>query len=150
MRRDLLHNITLGNLGTLPIANGGTGSTSTTYASLTANVTGILPVANGGLGTGTIGTANQIATINAGATAINFLYAINQNIQTVDKPTFAGVILTSPARLKGYTVATLPAGTVGDVAYVTDALAPTFLATVVGGGAVTTPVFYNGASWVGS
>jgi hypothetical protein len=36
--------------GTLPIANGGTGSTSTTYCSLTANVTGTLPIANGGTG----------------------------------------------------------------------------------------------------
>ena len=34
--------------GTVPIANGGTGSTSTTYASLTANVSGTLPIANGG------------------------------------------------------------------------------------------------------
>jgi len=32
--------------GTLPIANGGTGSTSTTYCDLTANVTGVLPSAN--------------------------------------------------------------------------------------------------------
>ena len=36
--------------GTLPIANGGTGSTSTTYCSLTANVSGTLPVVNGGTG----------------------------------------------------------------------------------------------------
>ena len=36
--------------GTLPIANGGTNSTSTTYCSLTANVSGILPAANGGTG----------------------------------------------------------------------------------------------------
>jgi hypothetical protein len=34
--------------GTLPIANGGTGSTSTTYANLTTNVTGTLPIGNGG------------------------------------------------------------------------------------------------------
>ena len=34
--------------GTVPIASGGTGSTSTTYASLTANVSGTLPIANGG------------------------------------------------------------------------------------------------------
>jgi hypothetical protein len=40
--------------GTLPIANGGTGSTSTTYCSLTANVTGTLPVANGGSGATTL------------------------------------------------------------------------------------------------
>ena len=49
--------------------------------------------------------------------------------------------------LKGYTVATLPTGVTGAVAYVTDALAPTFLAAVVGGGAVVTPVFYDGVSW---
>jgi len=42
----LITNVT----GTLPIANGGTGSASTTYCSLTANVTGTLPVANGGTG----------------------------------------------------------------------------------------------------
>lgn len=36
--------------GTLPIGNGGTGSTSTTYCSLTANVSGVLPFANGGSG----------------------------------------------------------------------------------------------------
>jgi len=36
--------------GTLPIASGGTGSTSTTYCSLTTNVTGTLPVAKGGTG----------------------------------------------------------------------------------------------------
>lgn len=34
----------------LPIANGGTGSTSTTFVNLTTNVTGTLPVANGGTG----------------------------------------------------------------------------------------------------
>jgi trimeric autotransporter adhesin len=36
--------------GTLPIANGGTGTTSTTFANLATNVTGTLPVANGGTG----------------------------------------------------------------------------------------------------
>lgn len=55
-----------------------------------------------------------------------------------------------PLGFKGYTVATLPSGTTGDNAYVTDALAPTFLATIVGGGAIVTPVFYNGSNWVGA
>jgi hypothetical protein len=40
--------------GTLPIANGGTGTTSTQFANLTTNVTGILPVANGGTGVNTL------------------------------------------------------------------------------------------------
>ena len=43
---DLASNVT----GTLPIANGGTGTTSTTYCSLTTNVSGVLPFANGGSG----------------------------------------------------------------------------------------------------
>jgi len=43
--------------------------------------------------------------------------------------------------------ATLPAGTVGDRAYVTDSLAPTYLGALVGGGAITCPVFYNGTAW---
>lgn len=56
----------------------------------------------------------------------------------------AGAAIT----LKGYTVATLPTGATGDTAYVTDALAPTFLVAITGGGAVVTPVFYNGSAWV--
>lgn len=52
-------------------------------------------------------------------------------------------------RLRSYTVATLPAaGTAGRLAMVSDALAPGFLTVVVGGGAVKTPVFDNGANWV--
>jgi len=58
------------------------------------------------------------------------------------------LIAGAQLRLKGYTVSTLPAGTVGDTAYVTDALAPTFLTTLVGGGAITTKAFYNGTNWV--
>lgn len=45
--------------GTLPIANGGTGTTSTTFVNLASNVTGTLPVANGGTGATTL-TANNV------------------------------------------------------------------------------------------
>jgi len=48
----------------------------------------------------------------------------------------------------GYTVATLPAGTVGQRAYVTDALAPTWNGALTGGGAVVVPVFRNATGWV--
>jgi hypothetical protein len=51
-------------------------------------------------------------------------------------------------RTTGFTVATLPAGTVGMRTYVTDALAPSFGVTVSGGGAVTIPVFHNGTNWI--
>ena len=39
--------------GFLPIANGGTGTSSTTFTNLTTNVTGLLPIANGGTATAT-------------------------------------------------------------------------------------------------
>ena len=53
--------LTTGVTGTLPIANGGTGTTSTTFANLTTNVTGVLPGANGGTG-----VANTSKTITLG------------------------------------------------------------------------------------
>lgn len=49
-----------------------------------------------------------------------------------------------------YTVATLPSAVdygVGTRTFVSDALAPTFAATVVGGGAVTVPVYSDGTNW---
>jgi hypothetical protein len=46
-----------------------------------------------------------------------------------------------------YTVATLPTGATGARAMVSDALGPAFGANVVGGGAVTVPVFWGGAAW---
>jgi len=54
--------VTLANA--LPIASGGTGTTSTTFANLTTNVTGTLPVANGGTGvtTSTGSGANVLGT----------------------------------------------------------------------------------------
>lgn len=47
-----------------------------------------------------------------------------------------------------YTVGTLPFGNVGSRAFVTDAVAPTFLGALTGGGTVATPVFHNGSAWV--
>jgi hypothetical protein len=62
--------------------------------------------------------------------------------------TAGNVISTGIVRTRSYTVATLPAGTQGDMAYVTDATAPTYLGALTGGGAVVCPVFYNGTIWV--
>ena len=59
--------------GTLAIADGGTGSSSTTYCDLTANVTGLLPISKGGTGTGSTtycnlltNVANQLPIANGG------------------------------------------------------------------------------------
>jgi hypothetical protein len=55
------------------------------------------------------------------------------------------------AVLSGYTVSTLPASpTTGAMAYVTDAVACTFLATVTGGGSTFCPVIWTGTAWQGS
>jgi hypothetical protein len=51
--------------GTLPIANGGTGTTSTTFADLTTNVTGTLPIANGGTNATTAAGARASLSANA-------------------------------------------------------------------------------------
>ena len=88
------------------------------------------------------------ASIAGGTTLRYFTFdrlgqmAVNQQTAqaTLD---VAGTIRTS-----GYTVATLPAGIIGMMAYVTDALGPTYLGTLTGGGTVKVPVFYNGTAWV--
>jgi hypothetical protein len=54
----------------LAITSGGTGSTSTTYCSLTTNVTGILPIANGGTGATTLAGAS-IPTYTSTVTLTN-------------------------------------------------------------------------------
>jgi hypothetical protein len=55
-------NLTSDVTGTLPIANGGTGTTSTQFVNLSTNVTGTLPIANGGTGA----TTNTVARTNLG------------------------------------------------------------------------------------
>jgi hypothetical protein len=54
----------------LATSQGGTGSTSTTYANLQSNVSGILPVANGGTGSATAAFDGSLIT-NLNATAIS-------------------------------------------------------------------------------
>jgi hypothetical protein len=51
----------------LPVASGGTGSTSTTFVNLATNVTGTLPAANGGTGLTAPGTAGNVLTSNGTA-----------------------------------------------------------------------------------
>ncbi len=71
------------------------------------------------------------------------------NVNVGDGTAVSNLIMNKGTiRLKTYTVATLPAGTQGDTAVVTDATAPTYLGVLVGSGAIVTPVFYNGSAWV--
>jgi hypothetical protein len=54
--------------GVLPIANGGTGTSSTTFVNAATNVTGTLPIANGGTGATSLAAAT-IATLGYTTTA---------------------------------------------------------------------------------
>jgi hypothetical protein len=67
-------NLTTNVTGTLPIANGGTGTTSTTFTNLTTNVTGTLPVANGGTGITSLGTG--VATFLGTPSSANLASAV--------------------------------------------------------------------------
>lgn len=159
-------------------ASGLTGATlaSGVTASSLTSVGASLGVATGGdsgsLGLGTItgGHYNAIAFNNtfgvttiagmfAGQTGDNSTYLAaptgwthHVRVNNADIVTFDGTRTTfnSLARKKGYTVSTLPGSPLtGDEAYVTDAVACTFLATVTGGGAAFCPVVWNGSNWQG-
>jgi hypothetical protein len=97
-------------------------------------------------------TGNGIV-VNGGLSGSGLLFVGQNNSTdtfTVNKTGDAvvnTVTLNSVLKLKVYTVGTLPAGTVGDMAYVTDATAPTYNGTLTGGGAVKIPVFYDGTAW---
>ena len=91
-------------------------------------------------------------TINAADTASNFIVTLPAATTTVVATdvtqTLSSKTLTLPI-LTSYTVATLPtAGTIGRLALVTDALTPTFLTTLVGGGLVKVMALDNGTNWV--
>jgi hypothetical protein len=83
---DHIPSLTLG--AALPIASGGTGSTSTTFVDLTTNVTGTLPVANGGTGITSFGTGV--------ATALGQNVTGSGGIALATSPTFVTPVLGTP------------------------------------------------------
>jgi len=76
--------VATGITGTVPISNGGTGTTSTTYCNLASNVTGTLPVARGGTGATTL-TANNVLLGN-GTSAVQVVApGTNGNVLTFQR-----------------------------------------------------------------
>jgi len=79
--------LSTGVTGTLPVGNGGTGANTLTgvlkgngtsavtagNVNLASEVTGTLPTTNGGTGLTALGTANQILSVNSGATALEYI-----------------------------------------------------------------------------
>jgi hypothetical protein len=92
-----LTSLTLG--AALPIASGGTGSTSTTFVNLATNVTGTLPVANGGTGITSFGTG--VATFLETPSSANLAAAVTDETGTgslvfATSPTFVTPVLGTP------------------------------------------------------
>ena len=113
------------------------GSNSYLFSTQSANSTVTMSMWDGA-------TAQNVMTWKTTGVVIN-----DTTITTGYKLDVNGAVrITGVVTTGGYTVATLPTGAVGMRAYVTNALAPTFGATVVGGGAVTIPVFYDGTAWI--
>jgi len=131
-----------------------TSNTSTSVGSQTINTSSGIGVLTSNNSSGIGNKYENISTgknlvLNNSTAATGVPFTIQKN--SVDKLTMTddgGIQVGAPIRLKNYTVATLPAGVQGDSAYVTDALAPSYLVTIVGGGTVVTPVFYNGSVWI--
>jgi hypothetical protein len=109
---------------------GGTSTAAVTY-NLGNNATATATTKTINIGTG--GASGSSTNINLGSATSG----------ASSKTTVNGTLV-----LSAFTVATLPAGQVGMTAYVTDATAPTYNSTVIGGGAAVVPVFYNGTNWI--
>ena len=135
---------------------GGVGIVKALYVGGIANLTGGVNISGGTLASNiwygaTHGLQLRVTTGSSSDFCI-WNPAVTQ--QLLRNPTGTANLTTSGSFTAGstlntglYTVATLPAGVQGARAFVTDASGPTYGATVVGGGAVVIPVFYNGSAW---
>lgn len=85
--------LSTGVTGTLPIANGGTGTTSTTFVNAATNVTGTLPVANGGTSLATL-TANNVILGNGTSAPLFVAPSTSGNLLTSNGTTWQS---TAPA-----------------------------------------------------
>lgn len=99
-------------------------------------------------GAGNVGVALLSQAAGVGTFTVYGFPSGGVSIGNTTDPGAKNLSVSGTVSTGGYTVATLPAGVTGARVYVTDALAPAFGAAVVGGGAVTIPVFFNGAIWI--
>lgn len=136
------YSTTVGSTGAVTFNAIGAGSAFTFSDAVT-----VTSLTNSSLTSGRVTFAGASGVLQDDA---DFTFSVDTlTVTKIAATTFTGkVTLSNPINLMGYTVAGLPAGVIGEVAYVTDALAPAFLTAVVGGGAIVAPVFYNGTNWV--
>jgi hypothetical protein len=98
-------------------------------------------------------SANSVSIVADCLNALNTSDIANFNFNSVIKAKidYQGGFSANTTKTEGFTVAALPSpplSGIGTRAYVTNALTPSFGSAVVGGGAVTIPVFYNGTTWI--
>jgi len=118
-----LSNIPLstGVTGTLPVANGGTGTTSTTFVNAATNVTGTLPIANGGTGT------TSTTFVNAATNVTGTLPVANGGTNSTATPT-AGTVPYGTGTAFAFT----SAGTSGQLLQSNGASAPSWVTPSAG------------------
>lgn len=95
-----------------------------------------------------ISASSAVRVLPGNAETARFFVSGGVSIGNTSDPGAGNLSVSGTIKTNGYTVATLPTGVTGARTYVTNALAPSFGATVVGGGAITVPVFYNGSNWI--
>ena len=139
--------------GNFTSANAGIALTGTPGTNATAIVVRVAASASGNAAaTLQLWQSNNSTTFMAVRNTGEVLFNTNSN-NGVDKIQNAGSISATTIKTASFTVATLPAPPLqglGAIAHVTDALNPTYLGTLTGGGTVKCPVFYNGTAWVSS
>lgn len=139
--------------GTLPIANGGTGTTSTTFVNLATNVTGTLPVANGGTG----GATQAAARTGIGASTVgsNFFTLTNPSAITFPRINADNTVSAlTAADFRTAIGAGTGAGTVSSVSWtggiVSVATATTTPAFTIAGTSGGIPYFSSASTWASS
>jgi len=123
-------------------------TTNQVGASILAHDTLVAFGSNAYAGAGNVGVALLSQAAGVGVYTVYGFPSGGVSIGNTTDPGASNLSVSGTVTTGGYTVATLPTGVTGARAYVTNALAPAFGSAVAGGGAVTIPVFYNGANWI--
>ena len=152
------NNIAIGNSAGHLIGSGATGATILNSSIFIGNETRALfdnQTNQIVIGPNAIGLGSNTTVLGNSSTVFGRfwgrLLVATSSDNGIDQGQFLGSVICTTLKTSGFTVSTLPtppAQGLGARAHVTDALNPTYLGTLTGGGTVKCPVFYNGTAWV--